>query len=202
MGVDNATYKDCADRGWFVTRDGEEIIDARRLAGQIGVAKASRKHNLRRVSTFHNRVAKAKEFAESLPDVIDPANARPKGNVWSQYVSGQIPMSTRRQRLDRLRDLDASPRALISNARCLSGASMFRPCSGSHSSTPSGATLTSPSRGPCYPVCARQEDRHHRRYGRAQCVPLAPDVIDRQRRLLRPFYLIPLTGREIVASMF
>ena len=59
----------------------KEIDNAATLAGQIGLAKAMRKYDLRRVITFHSRVKRAKEFAASMPDVIDwmPALHRPKG---------------------------------------------------------------------------------------------------------------------------
>ncbi|MGV7852825.1 hypothetical protein PJM29_32155, partial [Mycobacterium kansasii] len=59
VGVDDATYRAYADNGTLVTRDGEEITDARSLAGQIGLAKAMRKYDLRRVISFHSRVARA-----------------------------------------------------------------------------------------------------------------------------------------------
>ena len=43
VGVDDATYRDWAQRGRFVTTDGTEVTDARTLAGQIGLAKAMRR---------------------------------------------------------------------------------------------------------------------------------------------------------------
>jgi predicted helicase len=57
VGVDDATYKAWAENGRFVTRDGKTITDARTLAGQIGLAKAIRRFDLRRIITFHSRVA-------------------------------------------------------------------------------------------------------------------------------------------------
>ena len=56
VGVDDATYKDWADHGRFVTRDGVRVTDARTLAGQIRLAKAMRRFDLRRVISFHGRV--------------------------------------------------------------------------------------------------------------------------------------------------
>ncbi len=56
VGVDDATYRDWAQRGRFVTIDGTEVTDARTLAGQIGLAKAMRRYDLHRTITFHSRV--------------------------------------------------------------------------------------------------------------------------------------------------
>ena len=42
VGVDNDTYREWAEKGTLVTRDGKKITDARTLAGQIGLAKAMR----------------------------------------------------------------------------------------------------------------------------------------------------------------
>ena len=98
------------------------MTDARALAGQIGVAKAMRDHNLRRVISFHNRVKQAKGFADSLPDVIAwmPADERPAGRLYSTHVSGEMPTFTRREQLRHLKTLDKAPRCLVANARCLS----------------------------------------------------------------------------------
>ena len=43
IGVDNATYRDWAENARFITIDGEEVKDARSMAGQIGLAKAMRR---------------------------------------------------------------------------------------------------------------------------------------------------------------
>ena len=48
VGVDDATYREWAEKGALVTRDGKKITDARTLAGQIGLAKAMRKYDLHR----------------------------------------------------------------------------------------------------------------------------------------------------------
>ena len=52
VGVDDATYREWAEKGTLVTRDGNKITDARTLAGQIGLAKAMRKYDLRRIITL------------------------------------------------------------------------------------------------------------------------------------------------------
>ena len=67
VGVDDATYRDWAEQGRFVTIDGKKVTDARTLAGQIGLAKAMSRYDLHRTITFHSRVKRAREFAHSLP---------------------------------------------------------------------------------------------------------------------------------------
>jgi hypothetical protein len=121
IGVDNATYRDWAEKGWFITIDGKEVKDARAMAGQIGLAKAMRRYDLRRVITFHRLRKNAKEFRTSLPKVIDwiPTRQRPKGKLWTDYVDGTMPAGERQRRLQCLSDVGDGERAVISNARCL-----------------------------------------------------------------------------------
>lgn len=121
VGVDDATYKAWAEHGRYVTRDGIRVTDARTLAGQIGLAKAMRKFDLRRVITFHSRVATARQFSNEMPDVIAwmPSSQRPTGRIHADYVSGKMPTGERRRRLSRLANPPPRERSLLSNARCL-----------------------------------------------------------------------------------
>ena len=121
IGVDDATYQDWVDRGAFVTFDGEHPVPAHELAGQIGLAKAMRKFDLRRIITFHSRVKAAREFAASMPAVLDwmPARQRPKGALWSQYASGEMSAGERSMLIGHLKRLDDGERGLLANARCL-----------------------------------------------------------------------------------
>ena len=122
VGVDDATYREWAQKGALVTRDGKQIDNAATLAGQIGLAKAMRKYELRRVISFHSRVKRAREFASSMPDVIDwmPARHRPKGRLWSDVAAGEMPAGDRYVLLQRLARLNDGERGLLANARCLS----------------------------------------------------------------------------------
>jgi superfamily II DNA or RNA helicase len=121
VGVDDATYRAYADKGTLVTRDAEKITDARSLAAQIGLAKAMRRYNLRRVISFHSRVARAQQFATEMPDVLAwmPARQRPDGSLWSRHASGTMTAGERHVLLQHLTDLDDGERGLIANARCL-----------------------------------------------------------------------------------
>ncbi len=110
------------ERGTLVTLDGKKVTDARTLAGQIGLAKAMRKYDLHRTISFHSRVARAREFAAEIPEVIAwmPARQRPKGALWSSYASGEMTAGERHVRLLHLSRLDDGQRGLLANARCLS----------------------------------------------------------------------------------
>jgi hypothetical protein len=121
VGVDDATYRDWALRGRFVTIDGAKVTDARSLAGQIGVAKAMRQYDLHRTITFHSRVNRAREFCHELPRVVAwmPPRQRPKGQLWCDYVSGEMPAGQRHVLLQHLRGLNDGERGLLANARCL-----------------------------------------------------------------------------------
>lgn len=122
VGVDEATYLEWADRGELVTLEGTKIdTDARSLAGQIGLAKTMRKYDLRRIITFHGRVSRAREFAQSMPQVLEwmPTRQRPKGKLWSQYASGEMTAGERHRLLQHLKRLDDADRGLLANARCL-----------------------------------------------------------------------------------
>ncbi|HTZ15553.1 MAG TPA: Helicase associated domain protein, partial [Mycobacterium sp.] len=121
MVVDDATYREWAEKGVLVRRD-DKTTDARTLASQIGLAKAMKKYNLHRVISFHSRVLRAKRFAAEMPDVLQwmPAQQRPSGPLWTEFASGEMSAGERHVRLQRLRQLDDGERGLLSNARCLS----------------------------------------------------------------------------------
>jgi len=121
VGVDDALYLEWAEKGVSVTRDGTEVTNAATLAGQIGLAKAIRKYDLHRVISFHSRVKRAREFAYTMPDVLVwmPARQRPKGELWSEYASGEMPAGDRYVLVQQLGRLDDGDRGLLANARCL-----------------------------------------------------------------------------------
>jgi superfamily II DNA or RNA helicase len=121
VGVDDATYRAWAERGVLVTRDGVKMEDAATLAGQIGLAKAIRKYDLRRTISFHSRVKRAQEFATSMTEVIAwmPARQRPKGELWSEHTSGEMNAGQRGRLIQRLSQLGDREFGLLTNARCL-----------------------------------------------------------------------------------
>jgi superfamily II DNA or RNA helicase len=121
VGVDDATYRDWARKGRFVTRDGVEVENARTLAGQIGLSIAMRRYGLRRVISFHTLVDRARDFVNSLQDVMDwmPADQRPDGQLWCDHVSGEMSAGERHRFLQRLATLQHADRGLLANVRCL-----------------------------------------------------------------------------------
>jgi superfamily II DNA or RNA helicase len=122
IGVDDPMYRKYAEEGVFVTLDGKTVTDARTLTSHIALAKAIKKHDLRRIITFHGRVDRAAEFAEQFPKFSRwmPKADRPRGEIWSSLVSGKMSSSKRDAILDRLREVQSPGRAIVTNARCLS----------------------------------------------------------------------------------
>jgi predicted helicase len=137
VGVSDATYREYAERGVFVTADGDAVTDARTLASQIGLLRAMANYDLRRIVSFHSRVRNASAFARSLPEVCDwlPNDLRPDGSIWAEHVSGEMASGERDNRLNRLRELDGAQRGVLTNARCLAEAWMCRRSMESHLST-------------------------------------------------------------------
>lgn len=121
VGVTDSEYRELAERAAFVTLDGRTSTDARTLAAQVGLAKAIRKYDLRRVVSFHGRINRAARFAAEMGDVVAwlPVDERPVGIVRAEHVSGRMSAGLRERKLRRLRDLDRDEHALLTNARCL-----------------------------------------------------------------------------------
>jgi superfamily II DNA or RNA helicase len=121
VGVSDATYREYAERGVFVTADGETVTDARTLASQLGVLRAMTNYDLHRVVTFHSRIRTASAFARSLPEVYAwlPKDRRVDGSLWAEHVSGEMTTGERDSRLLRLAAVDGAQRGLLTNARCL-----------------------------------------------------------------------------------
>jgi len=95
--------------------------DARSLAGQIGLLKAIKDWNLHRIISFHGRVKRAQEFSEDIIQVAEWLNDDHKpGNLWADFVSGEMPTISHRQKLKRLKNVGAGEIGVLSNARCLS----------------------------------------------------------------------------------
>jgi superfamily II DNA or RNA helicase len=121
VGVNNPTYRQYAERGTYVTFDGETITDAHNLGSHIALAKAIAKYELRKIISFHGRVQRAKTFGRELPRVIDwmPQSERPSGNLWSGHVAGHMPAGQREMRLQRFEQTSGDDRVHLANARCL-----------------------------------------------------------------------------------
>lgn len=114
--VDNSNLRD-----WLATGPGAGV-DGLRLAGsQVAVLRAIHDHRLRRVLTFHHRVADARTFALTLTDTAAalPASLQPNG-LWAQWISGTHPPRVRRRiLLDYAAHTHPEQPAVLANARVL-----------------------------------------------------------------------------------
>jgi hypothetical protein len=126
IGVTEPNAAKLVAKGSFVrTEDGIQT-DARTLASQIGLLKAMRDYDLRRVITFHGTINRANRFVlgsipSSLPNVLKrlPAEARPTGSLRTNHISSRMPASKRASALEWLKTLPEGTRGVISNCACL-----------------------------------------------------------------------------------
>ncbi|MEU9456756.1 Helicase associated domain protein [Streptomyces sp. NPDC048277] len=108
-------------RDWLATGPGAGA-DGLRLAGrQVATLRAIHDHQLRRILTFHHRVADARAFATTLADTAAtlPADLRPQ-ELWADWVSGShAPQVRRRLLLEFASHTTPDTPAVLSNARVL-----------------------------------------------------------------------------------
>tara|TARA_A100001035_G_scaffold277421_1_gene274188 strand:+ start:31 stop:3606 length:3576 start_codon:yes stop_codon:yes gene_type:complete len=106
----------------LLTTDGENIIDAERVAAKIALIKSIKEFDLRRIISFHGLVKNAKQFAEDLNEINNwmPEKDRPKERINCEYVSGTMKTFERNNKLKRLKNINKNERRLLTNARCLS----------------------------------------------------------------------------------
>jgi len=122
VGVDDAMLASWIEKREIVKTETGIQTDAKSLAGTVGLLKAINDYDLRRLISFHSRVSGAAAFAEEIHEVQKwmPEEARLKGKLNSDYVSGAMPTDKRRQKLSQLKNVTDGMVALLSNARCLS----------------------------------------------------------------------------------
>jgi len=122
VGVDEPMIADWIDRRQLVRTQKNDATDAKTLAAQIGLIKAINDYDLKRMISFHSRVKKAELFAAELIDAIDIVRDenQPKGEFYSDYVSGDMNSFKRARKLKKLKTLHNCDRSLLTNARCLS----------------------------------------------------------------------------------
>ena len=145
VGVSDDEHRAIAERGAFVTRrrrDGHRRPDAR---PPDRPASRDAKHDLRRVVSFHSRIARRRRFASSLPEMSQwlPAAPPPDGALWTEHVSGEM---TDGERDARSTDCRASAQASAACSRTPAAsprASMCRRSTVSPSSTLAARRSTS-----------------------------------------------------------
>jgi len=121
IGVDDrmiATW--IRNRDFLITSSGYQN-DAESMAAQVGLLKGMKDYDLKRVISFHSKIKRAEQFSKELNAVA--AWVSSGGNqverVKSEYVSGEMPMFKRQQKLRELKNLENADRRVLSNARCL-----------------------------------------------------------------------------------
>ena len=121
VGVDEPMVKQWIDEQEIVAINPDQQTDARTLAAKIGLLKAIKDYDLKRVISFHSRVKGAKDFSEEildLVDFIDPIH-RLQGVFLADYVSGKMRAGDRKDKIDRLKVLEGFNVGILSNSRCL-----------------------------------------------------------------------------------
>ncbi|WP_340121941.1 DEAD/DEAH box helicase [Methylobacter svalbardensis] len=122
IGVDSPMIAEWIKNREFIKTDSGIENDAESLAAQIGLLKAIKDYDLKRVISFHNRVSRAELFKNDVHQVLNwiDEEHRPSGELWTDFVSGAMATDKRRQKLDYLKGLGDNQRGLLTNARCLS----------------------------------------------------------------------------------
>jgi len=122
IGVDNPMIAKWIKNREFIKTDTGIENDAQSMAAQIGLIKAMKDYDLKRVISFHSRVNRAESFKNDIHQVLDwiSEEHRPTGELWTDFASGSMPTDKRRQKLDYLKGLGQNKRGLLTNARCLS----------------------------------------------------------------------------------
>ena len=122
IGVDDPTIAQwIANRELVTTGTGIET-DSESLAAQIGLLKAVKDYDLKRVISFHSRVNRAEAFTTDMQNTLQwiSDEHRPGGILRTDFVSGNMPANKRRIKLDQLKAQSVNERGVLSNARCLS----------------------------------------------------------------------------------
>lgn len=120
IGVKEEEIREWAENGHHVKINGLES-DLRWLAGQVALLKAMREFDMSRVITFHNTVARARAFANTLPQALAwlPEDERPLGPLWARHIDGQMPGRARDLLLDQLGGHTQNQLKVLANAKVL-----------------------------------------------------------------------------------
>lgn len=91
------------------------------LASQAALLKAMREFKLGSLITFHSRVERAKQFAETLDTTRELMHSTQNifNSCTANYVAGDMPTSLRYKRLETLKLGTSDSPTVITNARCL-----------------------------------------------------------------------------------
>lgn len=119
IGVSEKEVAELARAGRTIETEDQERWEAQGLAQRIALGKAIGLYGIKKIFSFHNRVASASEFVDanrpdSLPAVLDKMS--PNLHYSAKHINGEMSAGTRNRIL---REFKMSARGVISNARCL-----------------------------------------------------------------------------------
>jgi hypothetical protein len=122
LGATEQGFHEMVRERFFIgVNDLWDCIDAQLLAGLVATLKLMTEYKASRVISFHNRVARAEDFAQKLQRLSDHASLSTKSDkIKAKHVSGEMSTFKRKTVLKQLQDLDLANKMLVSNARCLS----------------------------------------------------------------------------------
>jgi superfamily II DNA or RNA helicase len=122
IGVDDPTIARWIAKRELVTTGTGIETDSESLAAQIGLLKAIKDYDLKRIISFHSRVNRAEAFTTDIRQIMAwiSDEHRPSGTLRTDFVSGNMSANKRKIKLDQLKALSADERGVLSNARCLS----------------------------------------------------------------------------------
>jgi superfamily II DNA or RNA helicase len=119
IGVSEKEVAELARSGRTIETEDQEQWEAQGLAQRIALGKAIGLYGIKKIFSFHNRVASASEFVDanrpdSLPAVLDKMS--PNLHYLAKHINGEMSAGARNRIL---REFKMSARGVISNARCL-----------------------------------------------------------------------------------
>jgi superfamily II DNA or RNA helicase len=122
IGVDDPTIAQWITNRELVSTGTGIETDSESLAAQIGLLKAIKDYDLKRIISFHSRVNRAEAFTTDIQNIMAwiSDEHRPGGTLRTGFVSGNMSANKRKIKLDQLKGLNADERGVLSNARCLS----------------------------------------------------------------------------------
>ena len=121
VGVDDPEIVGTIEERHYLDVNGT-IIDGEELAAHVAIQRAMTERGTRRLISFHSRVKNAEQFSTNVPIVADWLRANGRSSVksvWSEAVSGEMPVTEREKVLDRLETQEDDVHGIVSNARCL-----------------------------------------------------------------------------------
>jgi superfamily II DNA or RNA helicase len=119
IGVSEKEVAELARTGRTIETEDQEKWEAQGLAQCIALGKAIGLYGIKKIFSFHNRVASASEFvdanrSDSLSAVLDKMS--PDLHYLAKHINGEMSAGTRNRIL---REFKMSARGIITNARCL-----------------------------------------------------------------------------------